>query len=104
MTRHHYVQDRVTGEFHEVDHSSRRPGPTSAMVMPDIGEFTSPVDDRPIHGRKQWREDLKRHNSVPYETGMREAQVRRMQENERNLERRVEQTVVELANHYNIRD
>ncbi len=41
--------------------------PKAPMVFGDLPEYTSPVTGKPVAGRVQRREDLKRTRSRPYE-------------------------------------
>lgn len=99
MTVKRWIQVPGTGELVPAEEYVR-PGVNRApMISTDwVGDFTSPVDDRPLHGKKQWREDLKRHNCVPYESGMKEHQQRMLARENAALEKRIMRTVEELAN------
>jgi hypothetical protein len=67
------------------------------MIAPDLQEYVSPVTGRPVRGRRERMEDLKRSNSRPYEVGEREAFLRRKEAADRELERSVERTVGEFV-------
>ena len=67
-----YVWDRSTMKF--VDPKTREPMPIkddNAIVTPqivsDIEPYRSPVDGAYVGGRASRREDLKKHDCVPYE-------------------------------------
>lgn len=62
--------------------------PRSAYVWNDLPDYTSPVDDRLVSGRKQRREDLKRNNCRPWEGREQEEKqaARNRAANERQLD------------------
>lgn len=68
------------------------------LVMPDLPDYTSPIDGRLVSGRVARREDLKRHGCRPYEKGEREDAQRRTRDFDRQLERSIFQTAQEVAN------
>jgi hypothetical protein len=41
--------------------------PRSHYVIPDLPDYTSPIDGRVVSGRRQRRNDLARSNSRPFE-------------------------------------
>ena len=49
------------------------------QIVPDIPDYTSPIDGRPVSGRKQRREDLKRNGCVEYDPAMK-AEARKRKE------------------------
>ena len=55
------------------------------MVVGDIEDYESPIDGRPVSGRKQRREDLKRNGCVEYEPGRREHAIARREQDEQKL-------------------
>lgn len=69
-----------------------RPGPD---IMPDLPEYTSPIDGRLISGRRQRREDLARNDCRPYEKGEREEFARQKESEQRALGERVERYIRE---------
>lgn len=50
-------------------------------VLPDIEDYTSPVDGKLVSGRKQRREDLKRNGCVEYDPGMKQEAIKRREQN-----------------------
>lgn len=64
-----------------------------AMVHGDYPGYRSPVTGEWIEGRRQRREDLARHNCVPYEEGMKQDHSRRQKGWEESLDHRVGETV-----------
>lgn len=67
------------------------------MVAGDLLEYVSPVTGRPVRGRRDRLEDLKRANCRPYESGEREDAIRRKAAKEQELDRSVERTVGEFV-------
>jgi hypothetical protein len=63
------------------------------MVARDLPGYRSPVTDEWIEGRMARRNDLARHNCVPYEEGMKQDYTRKQRGWEESLERKVEDTV-----------
>lgn len=59
--------EKFTGERMDVP---ARDGIALPAIMPDIPEYTSPIDGRPITSRSARREDLKRNNCVEWEPSM----------------------------------
>lgn len=55
--------------------------------------YDSPIDGTPITSWDKRNEDLKRHDCVPYDPGMKEDYTRRVQEHERALDRSIDQSV-----------
>jgi len=47
-----------------------RGGIAMPTIIPDIPEYRSPIDGRPITSRSARREDLKRNNCVEYEPSL----------------------------------
>jgi len=74
-----WVQKIVDGKSVFIPKEKARVKPR-LQVVPDIPDYTSPVDGRLVSGRKQRREDLKRNGCVEYDPGMRETAVRRRDE------------------------
>lgn len=66
---------------------------SAPMVIPDLPEYTSPVTGKPVRGRRERIEDLKRHNCRPYEDGEREEFLRRRQQREADFDRKLDETV-----------
>lgn len=60
MSKKVYVYDTVSKEM--VEKSSYRPPNESAMIMPDIPDFVSPIDGHIVHGRRSLRDHNKQHN------------------------------------------
>lgn len=65
------------------------------FVMPDIPDYTSPVDGRLISGRAQRREDMKRSGSRPWE-GL-EAERKEAARKQRYLDERMDRHAYESA-------
>ena len=84
--RTRYRQIKVNGEWKLVE-IDRIPEPSRGLtIIPDLPAYRSPIDGRAIDGRKQRREDLKRHGCVEYDPGMKQDTERRRQESERRLD------------------
>lgn len=64
--RKRYIQHPVTLELIPAEEYVR-PDPSGYYIIPDIPDYTSPIDGKLISGRKQRREDLLRSNCRPYE-------------------------------------
>ncbi len=86
------------GEFIEVTRTVTR----QHFVIPDCPDYTSPIDDRVVHGRRGRRYDLERSGSRPWE-GMeqeRKEENRRMEyaerESDRALDRAAQQAWAQL--------
>ena len=60
------------------------------VVFGDLPGYQSPVDGRWIEGRKARREDLERHNCVPYEPSMKKEHMKRIRASDDKLGRDVE--------------
>lgn len=72
------------------------PEPAGPFIQGDLPAYQSPVDGRPVEGRVQRREDLKRTGSRPWEgkqAEIKEAQ-RQIQYQERHLESRLHETAM----------
>lgn len=63
--------------------------PVLVTAQPDIG-YDSPIDGAHITSWQARREDLKRHECVEYDPGMKQDAARRERESEQALERSVE--------------
>jgi putative FmdB family regulatory protein len=61
-------------------------------LKPDI-RYTSPIDDSPITSEKARREDLARNNCSPYEPEIKQDYHRRIEEGQKELERKFDETV-----------
>lgn len=59
MSRVTYVYDPEKGEM--VEKSQYRAPNESAMIMPDIPDFQSPIDGSIVHGRRSLRDHNKQH-------------------------------------------
>jgi len=64
MTRKRYIQ--IEGELVEVSRDFV-PGPVAPMIFGDLPDYQSPVTGKPVSGRVQRREDLKRTGCRPWE-------------------------------------
>ena len=96
MTVRRYIQHPVTLELIPAE-QYYRPTEHTHLVMPDLPGYESPIDGTWIEGRKARREDLAKHDCVPYEPGMVEHQQRVMAENQRAAEARLCESVDRLA-------
>ena len=65
--------------------------------MGDLPDYTSPVDDRVVHGRKGRREDLKRSGCRPYEGRASEAKEAERQKG--YIEKAQDHRIEEAARH-----
>lgn len=70
------------------------PEPIAPMVWGDLPEYESPIDGRPINGRVQRREDLKRSGSRPWEglTQEQKEAARQREYHEQRLDRHAEES------------
>lgn len=94
-----WVQDPKTGKLHTFDEWARMNEPienASFTVLPDIGDFENP-QGKPLHGRKQLREDLKRQNCHIYERGERQYIDNMRAQHEKDAQRSLHRTVAEIA-------
>lgn len=64
--RKRYIQHPVTHELIPADEYIR-PERSGHYIIPDIPDYTSPINGKLISGRKQRREDLVRNSCRPYE-------------------------------------
>lgn len=108
MLEHHllinmprYKQINIDGEWKLLDMSLNVENETSApYIMSDVPDYTSPVDGRLVSGRKQRREDLKRHGCVEYDPGVKDDAKRikkqRDQRLEHSLKECMEKTAIQL--------
>lgn len=92
--RRRYRWDPDTKEMVEISWDSRQES-LSPTVWNDLPAYESPIDGRPVEGRRQRRNDLARTGCRPYEGREQEsreaAKVRA--EHERKLDLRVEESV-----------
>lgn len=63
------------------------------QVIQDIEPYQSPVDDGYVGGRRQRRDDLKRHNCREYEPGEKTYHARERQAQEQRFEHRIGETM-----------
>lgn len=91
--RRRYRWDPQTKEMVEV--STSRVEPLAPTVWNDLPAYESPIDGRPVDGRRQRRNDLARTHSRPYEGFAQESQeaAKIRADHERKLDRRVEESV-----------
>lgn len=92
--RRKFVWDERRKELVEVPIDYRPPAREAPAVWGDIPEYVSPVTGKPVSGRKQRREDLRRSNSRPWE-GMEQEQkeaARQREYVERSLDRGLEES------------
>ena len=69
---------------------------TATMISCDIQPwdyYESPVSGKPITSYKQRREDMARHDCVDYDPGMKDVQKNRIRNEEKALERSIDETV-----------
>lgn len=59
--RRKWVWDPEVNDLVEVSTDFRQMVPDSAMIMPDIPDFVSPIDQQVVHGRRGLREHNNRH-------------------------------------------
>lgn len=66
MARRSYVQIKIDGEYKLVpkDEAHRYRPNKSAMIMPDIDPFVSPIDKSVIGGRAARREHMRKHGVI----------------------------------------
>ena len=57
--------------------------------------YDSPITGEPITSRAGWREDMKKHDCVEYDPGMKQDEIRLKEESWQKLDRQVDQTVAE---------
>lgn len=92
--RRRFIWSRERNEMVEVPVNSRAE-PIAPTVWNDLPAYESPIDGRPVDGRRQRRNDLARTGCRPYEGFDQEskeaAKVRA--EHERKLDRKVEESV-----------
>lgn len=62
------------------------------MSATGVSAYQSPIDGRPITNQRERREDLARNGCVEYEPGMRQDVDRRVIEDEKALDRAVDET------------
>lgn len=74
--RKRYIQDRETLELVEVDAHYMPEGPR-VYIQGDYDTYLSPVTDKPVTGRAQRREDMKRAGCVDYEPSLKTYQMKR---------------------------
>lgn len=66
---------------------------SAPLVVADLPGYPSPVDGRWIEGKRARREDLARHNCVPYEPSMKDDQARRLKAANEAIDRKVDEHV-----------
>lgn len=71
--------------------------PSLVRVFGDLQGYESPVTGKWIEGKRARIEDLKRTGCRPYEEGEKEQYVRRRAEEERQLDRQVDESVERAA-------
>lgn len=93
-----FRQIKVNGEWLLVDASTYQESDINApFVMGDTPDYTSPIDGRLISGRKQRREDLKRHGCVEYDPGIKDDAKRIKKQRDQRLERSVKECMDKTA-------
>jgi hypothetical protein len=78
-----------------VEVAAARPSIVAPFVMPDLPPYESPITGEVIDGRRQRREDLKRHGARPWE-GL-EAEKREAARIRAENERRTDQLAEKMA-------
>lgn len=73
--RRRWIQDPVTFELIEADAYQAPEG--RVYIHGDYETYLSPVTGKPITGRVQRREDMKRHGCVDYEPSLKKYQMKR---------------------------
>jgi hypothetical protein len=66
--------------------------PSAVKVAQDVC-YDSPIDGKPVTSWAQREEDLKRNGCVPYDPGMKDDHLRRLEEQEAELDRKVDEHV-----------
>lgn len=98
-----YVQVKIDNEWVLIDADEyQEPEVESHMIVGDIPDYQSPVDGRIVSGRKQRREDLKRHGCVEYDPEIRKDSERIRKENDARFERQMSENVERT--YYQMRD
>lgn len=64
-----------------------------ALVLVQNIAYTSPIDGKPITTKQARIEDLKRNGCIEYEPGMKQDHQRRLKEQERALDKSVDESV-----------
>jgi hypothetical protein len=73
-----YIQDPKTLELIPVD--KYEPASPRVYIHGDYDTYLSPVTGKPVTGRKQRRDDMKRHGCVDYEPSLKKYQEKRQNE------------------------
>lgn len=91
--RRRFIWSRERNEMVEV--SVSRSEPVAPMVWNDLPAYESPIDGRPVDGRRQRRNDLARTGCRPYEGFAQESQeaAKVRADHERKLDHKVEESV-----------
>jgi hypothetical protein len=97
--RRRYVWSPEKGALVEVTQTERVNH--SAMIVPDLPGYESPVTGKWVEGRKARREDLKRTGSRPYEGRAAEMQIANSYREsvEREMDRKAEAAAVDVWQH-----
>jgi hypothetical protein len=66
--------------------------PLLVKASPDVC-YDSPIDGTPITSMAQRREDLARHDCIPYDPGMKQDATRRVKEQDEALDQAIERDV-----------
>lgn len=66
--------------------------PSCVKVAADV-HYTSPIDDSPITSWAARRNDLARHHCVPYDEGMKQDHLKRLEESDKQLDQAIEEHV-----------
>jgi len=73
-----YIQDPKTLELIPAD--KYEPQARRVYIHGDYDTYLSPVTGKPVTGRAQRRDDMKRHGCVDYEPSMKQVQLRKQNE------------------------
>ena len=92
MARQSWVQDPETGKLvPREQYRSKRD--RTHLISPDFYDYQSPIDDAPVHGRKQRREDLARHGCREYDPGEKADNARDRAKRDRDEGKAIEQHI-----------
>lgn len=92
--RRRWVWSREENKLVEVA-LTYRAAPVSAVIWNDLPAYESPIDGRPVEGRKQRREDLARTGCRPWEG--REQEVKEAAKVQASHERGMDQLAEKIA-------
>lgn len=84
----------INGQLTEVPWSTR-PNSAAPFVWDDLPAYESPIDGKPVEGRRQRRNDLARSGCRPYEG--REAELKELAKAKAAQERQLDQLAEKMA-------